>query len=120
MNFKLNYLKPLFISICAGMLFFSCEYAYIEPVQISDDPVSYAEKIQPAFNSHCNSCHTNTNPKLTDGVSYDNLMNGGFIDIDNPAQSQVYLNTVSGHPASFLPEESAYLLLWIEQGALDN
>ena len=122
MRQTINILRTLTISIFACLFMISCEYSYIEPivVDISDDPVSYSEKIQPALDANCNVCHTSISPVLTIGESFNNLMNGNYIDLDNPEASILYTQASGSHEAVFTTEELAYLLKWIEQGALDN
>ena len=106
------------ILICAS----SCEYNIIEPLVFEvPDGLSFTEDIKPFFEQKCASCHANVKPVLTDGNEYTNLMDGGYINTDEPASSEIYIKVNSGHGSDpFTPEESAYLLKWIQEGALDN
>ena len=120
MNLKRKHFRTLLISLFAGLLFTSCQYAYIETEQITGD-VSYSEKIQPAFDSHCISCHVGTrNPVLLQDVSYNNLINGDYINLEMPEESKVYIKASGPHSGVFTPVEAELLLTWIQQGALDN
>jgi hypothetical protein len=90
---------------------------------IVEKSVRFSIDIQAIFDLKCVACHVNLNPILLNTVSYDNLMNGGYINVDNPEQSVLYQKVISGHPggSSYLSaEEIALLLKWIVYGALDN
>lgn len=123
-NKKLNkwhLLNVLFIAL----IFSSCQWVTIEPVEIQlpDEPVKFSVDIQSVFTNKCIACHASTSPILTEGNAYNNLVNGGFIDTENPASSEIYLQTTSGHPggsSSFSATENALLLKWIEEGAQNN
>jgi hypothetical protein len=119
--FKISLLGVLL----TGFTFTACEYQFVEPEQIilPDDPISFATEIQPVFNSKCNTCHTVTSPVLTDGNAYQNLMSGGYIDLNNPESSVIYVKVSSGHPggsSAFNSTERAILLKWIQEGAENN
>lgn len=115
----------LFILGLVLFIFTSCEYKIIEPiiVELPDEPVIFSEQVEPFLFDKCgSSCHSSQSPILTIGNTYDNLIDGGYIDTDNPPASEVYIKVNSGHHSSnpLSPEEMAYLLKWIEEGAIDN
>lgn len=112
-------LGVVFVSISA------CEYNYIEPVEVElpDEPVSFAQQIDPIFQDKCVACHATTKPVLTEGDSYDNLINGNYIDTENPESSDLYVKVNEGHPnanSALNATELALLLKWIEEGAENN
>jgi hypothetical protein len=104
----------------------ACEYTYVEPIQIiidDDVPVSFAEKLEPAFAAKCASCHASMAPILTSGNIYNSLVGGGYLNTADPEASEIYLKIQAGHPSAnstFNATEIAYLLKWIEQGAANN
>lgn len=107
------------------IIFTSCEYKIVEPifVELPDEPVSFVEDVEPFLYSKCgSSCHETLSPVLTIGNSYASLINGGYINTEDPASSEIYEKVSSGHHSSnpLSSEEMAYLLKWIEEGALDN
>ena len=68
----------------------ACEYKYIEPVVIElpeDEVISFVEQVEPIFQDKCVGCHASTNPVLTTGNAYDNLINGNYIDTVAPTSS---------------------------------
>ena len=85
------------------------------------EQVSYSGDIQPIFNSSCVSCHSGGQaPDLSDGWSYDELTEGGYVDIDSPCESGLY-NVFSGtHTGRATDEEILQILGWIQEGAQDN
>src|ERR1700733_5977473 len=56
---------------------------------------SYANDIQPIFTANCalSGCHTagGQTPNLTAGVSYNDLIGGGFVNTLIPTQSTIYI-----------------------------
>jgi len=113
--------------VVIGMLFIqSCEYEWIVPEE-PDIPtvVSYSKDNQPIFDQSCNSsgCHASGGPApvLTADVSYNELMNGGYVNVDDPEGSLIYTSIVAGTMKVYAkPGDSDFILKWIEQGALDN
>ena len=104
------------ILICAS----SCEYNVIEPLVFEvPDGVSFTEDIKPIFEEKCATCHSSRSPVLTDGKAYNSLIDGDYINTDEPASSKIYVKLSSGDHYSSM-EENAYLLKWIQEGALDN
>ena len=99
----------------------SCEKEVYVPFP-TPDVISYTQDIQPFFNAKCTNCHGNAAPNLESPDSYDNLINGGYIDLSNPANSALYISIdVGGSMESYATSEDRQLVLkWIEQGALNN
>ncbi|MBU8891680.1 MAG: hypothetical protein KOO66_02825 [Bacteroidales bacterium] len=122
--------------IILGLVFIfitSCEYKIVEPIvrelpELPDDPddpadpISFSAQIEPVFQDKCISCHSITNPVLITGSAYDNLINGGYINTNDPESSELFVKVYLGHPGSnpYTPLELAYLLKWIEEGAENN
>ena len=85
--------------------------------------VSYQANIQgPIFNSKCITCHSgNRAPDLSNGWSYDELMNG-FVDTDDPCASRLYeaLFLSAHNDVGIVEEDELTILGWIQDGAQDN
>ena len=95
------------------------------------DTVSFTTHVQPIFDASCISCHNASHSKLDlqPAVSYNQLLTGGFsapyVDTANPTQSNIYLHLTGAlsimPPSGSLPDGNIdVVLLWIEQGALNN
>ena len=115
----------LIISLNSG-----CKYDEIVPE--APDPgvvVKFSSDILPIFNASCNfsGCHNfgGTPPDLTSNNAYSELITGGYIDIDNPEQSELY-QWVKGNRSIPMPltgtdpEIVSKTLAWIQQGAQNN
>ena len=101
------------------MLLAACEKYIIYPPEI-EEGVSYSDQIQPIFDAKCDGCHSGSRaPDLRAEYSYDELINGGYVNTDDPESSEIYTKTSSGHGGS-TQEESLTILTWIEEGALNN
>lgn len=101
-------------------------------VDVSEiDSISYTTHIQPIFDVNCVACHNASHSKLDlqTAVSYTQLLTNGFsapyVDTANPAQSNLYLHLTGA--LSIMPPSSSLslndqelILLWIDQGALNN
>ncbi len=114
----------LFLVLLGAFLLHACEYEKIEPVKVTET-VSYSKDIQPIFNSSCAlaGCHAGGfSPNLSEGSSYDALMNGGFVNITTPNQSKIYTEMAPGGGMSAYTDANAAntVLAWIQQGALNN
>lgn len=115
------------ISLVIGV---SCKYDEVLPV--APDPgvqISLADDLIPIFNASCNTsgCHNGSGPPpdLRPASAYASLWEGGYIDTMIPEDSELYL-WMSGARGLPMPLEgvnatyASQVLLWIEQGALDN
>lgn len=90
----------------------------------SQGPISYSINIQPFFDGSCISCHGGSSPvaglNLETGVSYGNLINGGFINTTTPTSSLLYTK-LNGSMAQYSTASDTQMVLqWIEEGALNN
>ena len=108
----------------------SCKYDEIVPETI--DPgteVKFSADIIPIFNESCNfsGCHSfgGYAPDLSPSNAYNSLKTGGFVDVDQPDQSELY-QWVSGQRPVPMPVTgidpliASTILAWIEQGAQNN
>lgn len=126
MNGKLNSLKQLLtvlivVAAIAGLS--SCEkYTFMPEVVNPVDTVHFEADIQPIFNANCVSCHTSIrNPDLREGKSWESLTTGGFVNQPG-ASSVLYLQmtTNTSHISRSSDADKQKVLIWINQGALDN
>ena len=110
------------------MLLNSCEYKFIvEPVIPPPDPgdtISFSLEIEPIFTDNgCVSCHPGLHsPDLTVGNAYNSITSTGLINTDNSELSIIYVkpSPTSNHYAKYTAGQASLVLIWIEQGALDN
>jgi len=102
----------------------SCEKAYLVPVEQGFENVSFSNEMQPFFDAKCITCHNGSGIplNLTSPGSYDALINGNYIDTDNPANSKLYTKILPGESMSEYasPAEREMTLVWIEEGAINN
>lgn len=110
-----------FIALLSG-----CEYDFVDPgfVPITT-PLSYATDIQPIFDASCNmsGCHAANafDPDLSPANSYNTLIQDNLVNLDNPTNSAIYISMSSGSMKSFAtPSQANMILVWIQQGALNN
>ncbi len=98
-----------------------------EPVIV--DTVSFSDDIMPIFNADCNTagCHNNGGfaPDLSPGIAYNSLINGGYIDVAVPDNSELLIwmrgeENIDMPIDGPNPEYNATVLAWIKQGALNN
>lgn len=113
----------------------SCEKAYLAPklVEITDS-VSFSLNVQPILTAKCangSTCHVpGGHPlNLTEGIAYDELINGGYADPADP--DGCILNTLitTSDDGSRMPpppdlpltgQEIGYIQAWLRQGCLNN
>jgi len=120
-----KFLILLFLSAAV----FSCTYDFIkkaEPINPST-PVSFATQILPIFTSDgCTGCHKpgGQTPDYTIPNTYSSIMSNNVVNTTTPESSLLYTvpnPTTSGHTWTKLTSSQAQLiLLWIQQGALNN
>lgn len=108
------------------MVFISgCEYDHPVPEPLPD-VVSFSDNLIPYFNASCNyaGCHNTGGepPDLTADNAYSALMDGGYVDLENPEQSSLYTKVATGGSMApySTPGNTALVLAWIKAGALDN
>ena len=108
----------------------SCYYDDIlEDVVPIEADLSFQNDIIPIFDASCNTvgCHNagGIAPDLSSANAFDSLLNNGYLDIDNPTNSELYL-WVSGQKNTPMPVSGTdavirnTILGWIEQGAPNN
>jgi hypothetical protein len=107
----------------------SCKYDFIkkpEPIN-PETPVSFATQIQPIFSTDgCTGCHKpgGQTPDYTLPDAYNSIMSNDVVNTTTPESSLLYTvpnPTTSGHTWSkCTAQQSELILLWIQQGALNN
>ena len=96
-----------------------CEKYVIDLPDIPTD-ISFSADIQPIFDARCVNCHGGMiDPELNPGESYDELIDGEYVDTDDPEASELYTKLKGGHGNSTI-EEQLIILQWIKEGALNN
>ena len=91
------------------------------PCPDGDTSAKYAADIQPIFNQKCITCHSGSQkPDLSDGWSYDELIDGGYVDTDFPCESLLYQKFSDSHDGRATEEEVLQILGWIQDGANNN
>jgi len=83
--------------------------------------VSYSADVQPIFDANCVMCHAGgQSPDLSPGWSYDELIDGDYVDTDFPCSSPLYEVFSGTHDGRARDEELLTILGWIDEGAKDN
>ena len=100
----------------------SCEKKYFvaPPPPDPDVEISYSNDMQPFFDAKCIGCHGGITPNLESPGSYDNIINGGYVDTNDPESSKLYEVLFGFMGAEVTQQQKDMTLLWIEQGAKDN
>jgi len=107
-----------------------CYKDYIIPATLTDPDgppqfVSYNAELKPLFNSNCakSGCHLSPahKPYLNSEVSYNELINGGFVNTLVPKESILYIK-INGDMKEFIPsaEDRQKVYDWIRNGAPNN
>ena len=110
----LNFIIIPFIGL---IIFSSCQYETLHLSKCTN--VSFTTDIQPIFEDKCKTCHASENLDLSTGNSYNSLINGGYVDLDDPGESIIYTYAKASHNGA-TGEDACKILGWIEEGALDN
>jgi mono/diheme cytochrome c family protein len=106
----------LFLSGCSDYIIPAPEY----PEGIPTD-VSYSGDVQPIFDKNCLTCHSGgQSPDLSADWSYDELIEGEFVNTDEPMESPVYQIFSGTHDGRATEEEILTILGWIIEGAENN
>jgi len=111
-----------------SLFFVSCEYEFIELKTVNpQDSISFSKQIEPVFTDQgCTACHNTGNqlPDLTTGNAYASIIATGVVNTSNPETSKLYSfpdPATGDHIWKKYTETQAQLvLLWIQQGALNN
>lgn len=125
MNKKLNRIRlilGLLLLIVAVTGFYSCEKNSFIPPKISTvDTLHFQTDIQPIFSANCITCHGAVRaPDLRDGYSYQALTKGLYVTLPGET-SKLYLKITSAdHTARSSDLDKQKVLIWINQGALNN
>ena len=126
MNQKLDRIRQILVAlilIAAVEGFSSCEkYSFSPPAVNPNQTLHFQADIQPIFNSNCVDCHgANRTPDLRSGKSYLALTKGKFVTPPGET-SKLYhqMTTNSEHIPRTSDSEKLKILLWINQGALNN
>ena len=88
------------------------------------DSICLSNVIQPIFNNNCISCHSGSiSPNLLEGVSYNELISGGYIEQDTTKaeSSLIYQKLLTQpHYSRASDVEKRLILLWIKTGAKES
>jgi len=113
-------IRLLLLSILFNIAFVSCESEKLPKPEVTD--AKFSENIIPIFEQKCNQCHGgDQSPDLSPSVAYLSLT-GGYLNLESPANSSFY-QTISGNgsmASKLNDQDRAYILKWIELGALEN
>ena len=118
--------RYLMLVLTLATIFQACEYEWIEPDETGiPDVISYSSNIQPIFDRGCNTsgCHASggPDPDLSPDNSYNVLLSGGYVVVNNPEGSPLFTSVKFGSMQVYAqPQDATYILKWIEQGALNN
>lgn len=118
----------LMLTLIIGLL--SCYKDIIKP-DLPKDPnappqqVSFSNELKPLFNASCTNvgCHVSGghHPYLTADVSYQQIVNGGFVNTSLPKESILYkqiYGDMGEHMPSLTDRQKVYD--WIRNGAPNN
>lgn len=127
-------MKRLFINIALILTFgigiAGCYEDIIKP-DLEDDPegipkqVSFKNDLAPIFSQNCTlvGCHVAGahKPYLTTDVSYQQIVNGGYVNTSLPKESILY-QRVYGEMAEYIPgkADKQKVYDWIRNGAPNN
>jgi len=127
MNQKIVLKKRVFAYIIlffAATAFVSCEKYTWTPTKIDDTiPVSFQNEIIPIFTgNNCTDCHPSLRqPDLRSANAYESLINGGYINTDDPQLSKLYTKLYkASHTSKCSDVDKQKILAWIKQGAQNN
>jgi len=123
-------LRNIVLILAFGIGIVGCYEDIIKP-DLEDDPegtpkqVSFKNDLAPLFNKNCTlaGCHVAGahKPFLASEVSYQQIVNGGYINIDLPKESILY-RMVYGEMAEYIPAKADKQKVydWIRNGAQNN
>lgn len=118
--------KSLLYILASGMiaivlLMGSCEKVVYPPIERPEN-VSYKSDVQTIWDAegaNCVKCHAGRSPILTPDVSWGELVNGGYVNTSDPANSTLIKKLESPHGET-TEEQRLTILVWIEEGAKNN
>jgi len=88
-------------------------------------PVSFSTDLAPLLNSSCAlaGCHVSGGhkPYMTSGISYLEIVNGGFVNTSIPKESTIY-KMINGEMRTYMPSAANRQKVydWIRNGAPNN
>lgn len=118
------------LMLVAGMVFESCYKDIIKP-DLPKDPnappqqVSFKNELAPLFSANCTDvgCHVTGghHPYMTPDVSFQEIVNGGFVNTTVPKESILY-KQINGDMGTHMPSLSDRQKVydWIRNGAPNN
>ena len=124
--------KYIFVISLIAYGLVGCKYDFVVPIEIppTNDStavqISFANDIQPIFNSKCIFCHKTGGqvPNLTEGNSYAALTAGTeYVNTANPSESMLVKQPAPDNGTShqkYSAQEAVNVLIWIQQGAKNN
>ena len=116
--------------IALGVGITSCYKDIIKP-QLEVDPdgppqqVSFKNELAPIFNTSCalSGCHVSGahKPYMTTEISYQQIVNGGFVNTALPKESTLY-KMINGEMQQYIPSAANRQKVydWIRNGAPNN
>lgn len=114
------------IPVAAGIIlllmiaFGSCEKVVFQPPELPDT-ISFSLEIQPIFNENCVNCHGgDRDPDLREGLSYEALTGGGFVDTADAEGSKLVKKLYGTHSSRASEAQKQLIIEWIRAGAKDN
>lgn len=87
--------------------------------------VSFANELRPLFNTSCATagCHVTGahKPYLTADISYQQIVNGGYVNLSLPSQSVLHIK-LNGDMSQYMPsaDNRQKVFDWIRNGAPNN
>jgi hypothetical protein len=113
-----------------GLILTGCYKDINIPPTVSDpegppQAVNYNAELSPLFNSSCalSGCHLSGghHPYLNSEISYNELINGGFVNTVVPKQSILYI-MINSDMKTYIPsaEDRQKVYDWIRNGAPNN
>ena len=115
-------------TLAFGLMFYlvfntGCYYDKVLPPE-PEGTISYSQDMQPFFDAKCVRCHNGGGVPLNleASVSYAELFFGDYLNIQDPAASELYVKISPGNSMEqyATDTERAMTLRWIEQGAKNN
>lgn len=129
---KTNRLFQITFLAITLLIFVSCEYEFIKPEYVPppnpEDTISFVQAVIPIFQSNgCTVCHKpggSGGLDLTTANAYSSIMSANIVNTTNPESSKIYTYphpTLGSHIKKYSNEaEALTILIWIQQGALNN
>jgi len=93
----------------------------LPPVVNTLDTLHFKTDIQPIFDAKCTTCHGVLRaPDLRSGKSFAALTTGGFVDLPGETSKLYVKMTSADHTPRSTEADKQKVLIWINQGAMDN